>query len=169
MATIKTDYVASSNLTITVAGLATSSTLVLGREATSVDNGTDGNLDFQLAGQITTGTSPTAGQIEVWVVPKLNDSTWPTAGSDCFGGTDSAATVYSRDILHACGRQAAVMITDSTSDRAYPFCNTSLRRLFEGILPSEWTVFVTHNTAVNLNATGSNHFISITPERATST
>ena len=41
---------------------------------------------------------------------------------------------------------------------AYP-----VAALFGGTLPAKFVVFVTHNTAVNLNSTGGNHVISITP------
>lgn len=152
-------YAADAQLTITLASLATSSTLVAGQESTAVDNTTNKYLDYKLSGKITTGTTPTTAKtIEVWVIPTINDTpTWP----DVFDGTDSAETVTSRDILAACGRLAAVMATSATSDQAYPFVCGSVAALFGGACPDRFVVFVTHDTAVNLNATGSNHEISV--------
>lgn len=152
----KLAYAASADLTITLASLATSSTLVAGREATSISNTTNLYFDAIIGGRVTTGTTPTAGYIEVWAVCRINGTpTWP----DVFDGTDSAETVTSRDILAGHGRLLAAIPTDTTSDRAYYFSGISLRNAF-GEMPPEWTVFVTHNTAVNLNATGGNHYVS---------
>jgi len=159
MADRKIAYAADAQLTITLASLGSSSTLVAGRESTSVDNSTNKYLDYELSGKVTTGTSPTATRsIEIWVVAPINDTpTWP----DVFDGTDSAETVTSRDVLFACGKLAKVITTDNTSDRTYPFHVGSVAQLFGGICPSTFVVFVVHDTAVNLNSTGSNHEISV--------
>lgn len=163
MASIKIEYAASADLTATLASLAASSTLVAGREATSVSNSSNKYLDELLSGMVTTGTSPAAGKIEVWVIAKSDDTNWP----DVFDGTDSAETATSRDILMACGRLAWSVVTDTTSNRAYHFSNVSIASLFGGSMPKEWTVFVTHSTTAALNATGGNHRISHTPVYAT--
>ena len=155
MSTVNISYAASGALTITLASLATSSTLVAGRESTAVDNSSTLALDYLLSGKVTTGTSPAAGAIEVWVVGELDDSTWP----DVFDGTDSNETVTSRDILTACGRLCASMVTGTTNDQTYYFSKTSVASLFGGVCPRKFVVFVTQNTTVNLNATGSNQAI----------
>jgi hypothetical protein len=159
MADRKIVYRSDTQLTITLASLATSASLVAGRESTAYDNTSNLDLDALLSGKITTGTSPTTAKlIQVWVVPILNDTpTWP----DVFDGTDSAETVTSADILAQCGRLAASMKTDATSDRTYAFNAGSVAALFGGVLPSKFVVFVTHNTGVNLNSTAGNHEISI--------
>lgn len=156
---VKTQYQADAQLTITLASLATSSTLVAGRESDLVDNTTNKYTGMSLSGKVTTGTSPTTGkQIEVWVVPTINDTpTWP----DVFDGTGSAETVTSRDILAACGRLVASILTDSTSDRAYPFHCGNLAAFFGGYVPDKFVVFVVHNTGVNLNSTGGNHEVTV--------
>ena len=59
---------------------------------------------------------------------------------------------------------AAVMQVDATtSNVAYYFGPLSVASLFGGVVPKKFTVLVTHNTAVNLNSTGGNHEIDITP------
>lgn len=166
LSNIKTAYGTTANLTITLASLATSSTWLAGREATLVDNTSDLYLDFHLAGKVTVGTTPTSGtEIRVYVVSLMDDSTWP----DVFDGTDSAETVTSAGVGSGFLKLAAVMLVDATtSDRAYYFDAGSVRGLFNGVLPKKWTVFVAHNTGVNLNATGGNHQITVFPEYATS-
>ncbi len=159
---IKLVYGSSASLTFTsLASLASSATFVAGAEATSVSNASNLYLDELLSGLITVGTTPTANTfIEVWVIAKMNDSTWP----DVFDGSDSAETVTTRDQLLAYGRLAArIKVPAATSNVGYNFAPVSLAALFGGSLPKEWTVFVTHNCGSALHATGGNHVISHTP------
>lgn len=168
MASIKIEYAASSALTITLGGLATSSTWVAGRESTAVDNTTNKYLDYLLAGKIRVGTTPTIStEIRVYVVALMEDSTYP----DVFDGTDSAETVTgsSEGVRDGFAKLAAVMRVDSTtSDRDYYFGPLSVASLFGGACPKKFAVFVTHNTGVNLNATDGNHAIHVSPVYATS-
>ena len=61
-------------------------------------------------------------------------------------------------------RLAAVLRVDATtSDRDYPY-EFSARQAFGGSLPKSYSVFVAHNTGVNLNSTGSNHTYRYTPQ-----
>lgn len=164
MASIKTAYAASSNLTITLASLATSSSRLAGQESTAVDNTTNLYLDYMLSGKITTGTSPTASKtIEVGVVGLMDDSTYP----DVFDGTDSAETITSAEIKSAIYRSFSIATT-STSNVTYPFGPISVANLFGGTLPKKFVVFVTHDTGVNLNSTSGNHQVTVTGVYATS-
>jgi hypothetical protein len=111
-------------------------------------------IDFFLSGFIKTTTSPTAGRIEVWVVPELEDASWP----DTMTGAGTAAKTWTLiDIKAASGALAAVLVTDATA-RTYYFGKVSLQRLF-GRLPRKFLVFVTHNTVQVLDSTGGNHAI----------
>lgn len=154
-------YSASTALTITLASLATSSTWLAGRESTAVDNSSAKHLDYLLSGQVTVGTTPTTGtEIRVYVVAQLDDTNWP----DVFDGTDSNETVTSAGVGSGFLRLAATMSVDAnTSDRAYPFGMVSVASLFGGVCPRKFVVFVAHNTGVNLNATGGNHYVNVTP------
>lgn len=165
MASNKIEYAASSALTISPASLATSATWVAGVESDAVDNTTNKYLDYLLAGKITVGTTPTVNtEIRVYVVALLDDSTWP----DVFDGTGSAETVTSEGVRDGFAKLAAVMRVDATtSDRGYPFGPVSVASLFGGAMPKKFVVFVVHNTGVNLNSTGGNHFVNITPVYAT--
>lgn len=164
MPNIKQAYAASSALTITLAALPTSSTLLVGQEGTAVDNSTNGYLDVTLGGQVMTGTSPTAGQVEVHAIAMIDDTRWP----DVFDGTDSAETITLAEVKNVICKPVAIMSTTAASNQAYPFSGVSAANLFGGTLPRKFTVFVTHNTVAALNATAANQFITATPAYATS-
>jgi len=160
MANIKLAYAASSAMTITLASLATSSTLLVGREGTAVDNTSNLYLDYLVSGKVTPGTSPTAAkEIRIYVVGILDDTNWPSV----FDGTDSDETIPTIGIRDSALKLAAVIPTTATSDETSFFGPISVASLFGGTLPNKFTVFVTHNTAVNLNSTAGNHAIYITP------
>lgn len=160
MADVKMVYAASSALTISLGGLATDSNLLTGRESTQVDNSSNLYLDYLLAGMIKVGTSPTtAKEIRVYVVGLMEDSTYP----DVFDGTDSAETISGVGTRDSACKLAAVIPTINTSDLTYYFGPISVASLFGGVCPKKFVVFVTHNTAVNLHATGGNHAIYVTP------
>lgn len=156
-------YRASSPLTITLASLASSSGLTVGRCSTSYSNATNKDEIQALAGQITVGTTTTAGVIEVWVFAQRKDSTWPDLFTAAYTGADSGFTVRSRDILFAGARNIASMtVAASLTSIPFSFGPREVGELF-GYPPKEWAVFVTHSTGVNLNSTGSNHSIDLSP------
>lgn len=158
---IKTKYPASNAdttaLTITLASLATSASLVVGRESTAVDNTSNLDEDHLVSGQITVGTSPTGGRIEVWAYGPLAIA----SGTPDYGlptGSDAAVTFASRNQLLSACRLLWSTGVDTTSNREYYMPPTSIRDAF-GELPARWGVFVTHSSAVNLNSTTGNHFL----------
>ena len=163
-ADVKAAYAASANYTILLTGLATSSTLLAGRESTGISNATNKYLDELVGGFITAGTTPTAGRIEVHAIGAFDDA---PSYLDVFDGTDSAETITSADIKNAICVPIANVITSTTSDQGYPFKPVGLRQLFGDGLPPAHVLFVTHSTAVNLNATAANHRIAHTPVFAT--
>lgn len=160
MADIKIYYGTASDLTITLASLASDTNLLAGRESATLDNTTTLALDYLISGKITAGTSPTAARsIEVWAVGSWDGTTWP----DVFDGTDSAETITSADIKASICRLLAAMATANTSDRTYHFGPVSLAAAFGGVVPPKVVVFVTHSTGVNLNSTAGNHQIRVQP------
>jgi hypothetical protein len=157
---IKTKYPASNAdttaLTITLASLATSATLVAGRQSTAVDNRTNVDEDHLVSGQVTVGTSPTGGRIEVWAYSALSIA----SGTPDYGlpsGSDAAVTFASRNQVVGAMRLLWSQASDTTSDREYYMPPTSIRDAF-GELPPYWGIALLHSTGVNLNATGGNHF-----------
>lgn len=161
MSDVKIAYGSSAALTITLAELATSATLVAGQESTAIDNTSNLYQDYLLAGKITTGTSPTVSKtIEVWVYASTDDT--PTYPDDATG-TNGAMESTTADIKSSSMALAASMTVSATNDVTYWFGAISVASLFGGVMPKHFGVFVVHDTAVNLHATGSNHAISVTP------
>lgn len=160
MADVKANYPSASDVTITLASLASDTNLLSGRESTAVDNSSNLYLDYLVSGKITTGTSPTtARSIQVWAVGSWDGTNWP----DVFDGTESAETITSANHKNSVCRFLAEMATDATSDRTYHFGPVSVASAFGGVLPKSFVVFVTHSTAVNLNSTAGNHQIRLQP------
>lgn len=151
-------YGTPTALTITLASLATDANLLVGRESTSIDqSGSTDAIDVILGGKITTGSSPTASrQIEVWVYGSWDGTEYTAAAT----GSNAALTVTAESKVAM--KLATVIPTHGTSDTAYTFLVGSLARLFGGVLPVKWGVYVVHNTGVNLNSTGGNHEIYYT-------
>ena len=160
MADIKLSYPAASDLTITLASMATDTNLLTGRESATIDNSANLFLDYLVSGKITAGTSPTAARsIEVWAVGSWDGTNWP----DVFDGTESAETITSADIKASVCRFIAAMATANTTDRVYHFGPVSLAAAFGGVLPPKVVLFITHSTGVNLNSTAGNHQIRLQP------
>lgn len=157
---VKLVYGTAADATITLASLATDASLLTGRESTAIDNTSTLALDYIISGKITTGTSPTtAKSIQVWAIASWDGTTWPGV----FDGTDSAETITSVNHKNSICRPIAILTTDNTSDRTYDFAGVSLAQAFGGVVPPKFVFFVTHDTAVNLNSTASNHQIRVQP------
>lgn len=164
MATVSDLYDSTTDttaITITLANLASSSSLVVGRESTIVTNVSNLYMDALVSGQITVGTTPTVDkQILVYVYAPLKHvsgtPTLPIATTTALTGADAAATFEAYQLNQL--RLAAVATVIATSDRAYSFAPFSVAALFGGVLPIKWGLFLTHNTGVNLNATAGNHW-----------
>jgi len=152
MSNRKLAYAASSNLTVThLHSLPTSSTWVAGWSSAAVDNTSDLYLDFMASGAIKVAASGVAaGEIRIYVVALLDDSTWP----DVFDGTESTKTATSAIIRDGCCKLGAVIQNDATASAVYPFGKFSVAALFGGVCPSKFVVFIVHSTGQNLAANG---------------
>ena len=162
---VKETYAASSALTITLASLASDTNLLAGRESAAWDNTSNVYLDLYVSAKITAGTSPTVSTtIEVWSVAVLDDTpTWP----DAFAGADANISATSRNVLFSAAVLIRAITVDATSNRVYSLRPTSIAKLYGDFLPLKGSIWVVHNTAVALNATGGNHVVSIKPIYAT--
>jgi len=154
---ILADQAASAAFTITLTGLATSATKVAGRESTAVAVGANDYLDYLIGGKLTTGTSPTVSKsIDVWVYGAIEDDPiYPVN----ITGSDAAATMASENQRNSALKLLHTIVVDNTSDRPYSFGPSGIAQLFGGGLPTDFGVWVTHDTAVNLNATAANQAI----------
>lgn len=99
-----------------------------------------------------------AGQIDLWAIPVLNDTpNWP----DVFDGTASAETVSHFGQLVGYARQVRSWQTTTTASLAYE-CSVSLRDIFGGFLPDQVVFFVAQSTGQNLAGSNAN-WIDLTP------
>lgn len=163
MSTIIQSWGSSSALTITLAGLASDTSLLAGRQSSVVDvaAASPGVLDYLIAGRVTTGTSPTdLKEIRIYLFGSLDDTPTYPAG---MGAADAGVTVVSSNVRDSGLILLKSISTGATSDRGHPFGPVGVREMFGGVLPKRFGVFCVHNTGVNLNATAGNHFISVTP------
>ena len=167
-ANIKLAYVNSAAYTITLASLASSSTLLAGSESDAVDNSSNLYLDYHVGGKITVGTTPTANtKIEVWTYATIDETpTYP----DVFDGTGSAETATSAEIKRGALKLMKVLdVVSTSSDVAQWLGATSLSGCYGGVVPSHHGLFVTHNTVAAFNSTGGNHSLKYRASYATAT
>lgn len=165
-ADIKISYVATASYTITLTSLADAgTTLLAGRESTSVSNASNKYLDFLVSARYQmSGTAPTSGRlVETHVVAALDDTpNWP----DVFDGTDSTETITSADIKATICVQVGGSIIDATASRIYEHRPTGIRQFFGDAVPPHHVAFVTQGSAQALNAANT-HFVKHTPVYAT--
>jgi hypothetical protein len=152
LASRKIAYGASSNLTVTaLEGLASSTTHVAGWESAAIDNTSDLYLDYRVTAKITAESSGlTAGEVRLYLVGMLDDSTWP----DVFDGTQSAETITDTEVRDAICKLAAATDTDTTASRVYYLECPSVAAVFGGNTPSKFVIFITQSTVAALETTG---------------
>lgn len=149
---IKKVFAASSNLTVTnLNSIATSSGHTAGWESGAVDNSSNLYDDYEVTAKITVASaSLTAGEIRLWLVGQLDDSTWP----DVFDGTESTETITDAEMRDAICHLGAITQTDTTNSDVYYLRCPSVKRIFGGNMPSRFVVFISQSTGQNLAASG---------------
>jgi len=140
---IKQKFVASGNLTISLASLPSSISGV-GRQSTIVDNMTNKYQDVAIYSQVTVGTSPTSGTSVYLYLIRDDNQGYRTDGAR---STDNPWTGINSQVIGVLQNRT-------------PQSNTSLYGDFTVNQPGPlWGIGVSHDTAVNLNSTAGNHFI----------
>jgi hypothetical protein len=149
---IKLAYGASSALTQTnLDALASSSTHVAGWESGAIDNSSSLYEDYIINAKIQLESAGlAAGEIRLYLVAELEDSTWP----DVFDGTESAETVTDTEIRDAICWLAAFTQTDTTASRTYYLNCPSVAAVFRGVVPRKFVVFITQSSGAALESTG---------------
>jgi len=169
-ADVKIAYAASASVTITLASLAASSSLLAGRESTAIDNGASVKyLDRLVSGYFKSAASNNqAGSIYVCTVAARDDTpNWP----DVFDGTDSTETVSKQGVFDQICKIIAAITADNTASQTWPFGIESVAGRYGGWIPDQYVYFVTHNIQTSTNgwsSTESDHDIMETPVYATS-
>jgi hypothetical protein len=157
-ADVKIKYPATDTVAITcdVSSLA-SSTAGGGRASTAVDNTTNLDLDHLVSGKITLGTSPTVSKpVSVYAYAPHKIVSGSYTYPDSITGTDAAKTMTSVNVMNGALRLLWTGLSDATTGRVLYMPPTSVAAAF-GQMPPKWGLFVTHETAVNLDATAGNH------------
>lgn len=159
-ADVKVAYAASAAYTITLTSLATSATLIAGRQSTPISNTTNLYDDYLVGGRITSGTTPTVDKtIEVWLFGSVNDTpTYP----DQFSTLDADRSVTSVNVKKSVVRLLDRMFVDATTDRVNWFGPVGIKQHFGGYLPKNHGLWVVHDCVAALNATAGNHVLSYT-------
>jgi len=162
---IQLQYAASSNLVVTnLHGLASSQTWVGGWESAAIDNTSNLYLDYLVSGKfVVEGANNQVGQIRVYVVAMLDDSTWP----DVFDGTESAETVTTTSIRDQVCKMGANVAVTADAAATYYFGPFSVANLFGGFCPAKFVVFITGNptttTTAGLESTDTPNQVTIKP------
>ncbi len=158
MAEIKTTYGSNTVIDMDLSSLATSATFIAGRESDEVDNTSNLFVDVLVKGQVTVGTTPT-GDTSIAIYVWGSDETLGTTPIDVLDGVDSAETLTNTGVLNSALRfSTSITVLAATSDVTYDIVEFSVAELFGGVMPKFWGLFVSHNTAVNLNATNDDLF-----------
>ena len=148
---VKLQYVASSAVTQTnLDGLAHSAAHTAGWESNAIDNSSNGYTDYRITAKIQVESAGlAAGEIRMYLVPELDDSTWP----DVFDGTESAETVTDTEVRDAICFLAASTVTDTTASRVYYLSCPSVVQVL-GNVPRKFVIFITQSTNTTLETTG---------------
>lgn len=159
MSDLKIKYPAESvAIDIDLGALATSASLLAGAESAAITNRTNRDFDHKISGKIRAGTSPTVDkQIQIWVVPAHKVVSSTATYPDVFDGTKSAETWTSAYVRNSAARLLHTIYVDNTTGRDYYFTDLSVREACEGEMPTDYVVWVTHDTAVNLDADNGDH------------
>lgn len=163
MTTASVAYGTSTAMTITLTSLASSTTLVAGRESTVVDNTGALAIDYHVGGKIRAGAgTPIAGSIEIWAAGSYDGTTF----SGIVGTGDAALTLTNEKPQMSL---LAVIAVDTTASHTYEWGPVSLCQKM-GLLfpPKKWGIFVTHNSSATLSATAADHEIKYTALNPTS-
>jgi hypothetical protein len=152
-ANVKTAYAASVEVTMTLASLAASSTLLAGQESTFIDNRTNLYLNYNMAGHFKTAASNAqVGAINVAIVAAEGDGAGTPVWQDVFDGTDSTETVSLQSVYDQICKVGASIITTASNALVWPFGSFSVAGLYGGDCPLAFGVFVSHNAETSTNA-----------------
>lgn len=165
MTTASIAYGTSTAYTITLTSLASSSTLLAGRQSTSIDNTSTLAVDYIIGGKIKASAgTPAAGQFELWAYASYDGTTF--AGEAVITGTDGAATLTAPGKPEL--RLFLINPTDTTASHVYSMGTFSLAQAYGGSVPKKHGLWCVHNMSAALTATASDHEFKYTAINYTS-
>lgn len=139
-----------SNPTITLAALASSSTLVAGAQSDIIAFGASATnqTDARVAANVQVNAAGlSAGVIEVWLYADFGGGVYPDTLT---GAGHGAITVSSLAIKWSGLSLIGSVTTDTTGSRTYPFKPASVAQLCGGSVPPHYGMWVTHSTGAGL-------------------
>ena len=160
MATTNIAYSSNTAITFDISSLGTSSTGVVGRECTEIDNTTNKYIDAIVNVDGINGhasTAPTIGQhidLYVWGA----DTSLGTTAINVLVGTDAARTLGHVAVLNSLRLAGSTSVTEATANLKYYILPFSVASLFGGIMPKYWGLFLSHNHTGSLAASQSGLF-----------
>lgn len=146
---IKLAYGTSTNLTLTLASLASSATA--GRESSAVDNSSNLYIDalVQVKVALQTGTPANDKAVYLYVYGSEDGSTY----TDNATGNDAAITIRTPTCLQIVG----IIPTPDSGALTYESQPFSVAGAFGGYLPRKWGIVVRNYTGLTFSATESDH------------
>lgn len=155
MATSTISYSSNTTITMDLSALAASTTFLAGRESSEIDNTTNKYVDAIVYGKFVVGTTPAiTGGVAVYVWGA--HTSLGTTALDVLDGTDSAETLTNSTVLGALKQGVFTPVLASTSDTTYNIAPFSVARLFGGIMPKYWGLYVAHSTTAALKTDAGN-------------
>ncbi len=156
MATISTNYAASTAITFTSAdSLASDTNLLAGAGSLAVNNTSTLYLDAYVGGRIKVGGSALTAdrRIQLWLYAALNDTPdYPAATSGNLG-TDAQKTLQNSGARNAGLVLVRSIAPATTASLTYDVLPFSVASYFGGVMPLYWGLFIVQDTAVALDAT----------------
>ena len=157
MPTTTLTYGTPTTLTWGMTNPASDTTLLIGRESTVVDQGTDNFIDVIIGGHFAGPSSgAAAGVIEIYAYGSWDDGTTYTAITT---GTDGALTLTATDKERL--RLLEVITTTTTASDVYKWGPVSLASVFGGTMPERWGLWGVHDAGGALT-TSTTKFTGIT-------
>lgn len=139
----------STAMTITLASLATSTTGV-GRQSDMIDNSTAREMLVRIWAKIKQGTSPTGNRTAAFYL-LTGDAHGTPHRTDGAGASDAALTVQNAPLIGVIRNLGS----PSTGDNMYG-------EFLVRVAAPTWGIAVVHDTGVNLDSTGGNHWLRYT-------
>lgn len=166
MTTVTITYGTSTAYTLSLTGLASSATLVAGRQSTSVDNTTAQAVSYAVGGKIKAGSgTPIAGQFELWAYASYDGTTY--VGEAVITGTDGAATLTIAGKPEL--KQLFIQPMDTTASHVYSMGTFSMAQAFGGDMPKKHGLWCVHNSSAAFTATAADYEFKYTSISYTST
>lgn len=166
MTTASVAYGTSTAVTWTLTGLASSSTLLVGRQCTAVDNTSTLAVDYIFGGKTRASLvgTPIAGQFELWSFGSYDGTTY--VGEAVMGATDAGVTLTAPGKPE--GKLLFIQPTDTTASHVYSMGTFSIAQAFGGIVPKKWVAWCTHNMSAALSTAATDHEFKYTAINYTS-